>query len=154
MDMHGAKCKAVWPDGPSFAWWTGQLCGDGSPGLDADALVQRCLAYIWGNVHRPIDVNAIVRVVPATRRTMERKFRASLGRSIHEVVASARLSLALWWLAKTDLPIAEIAMRSGYSGSDWMGKSVKRTSGLTPTEYRRRSRRDGVAAGIYESQER
>jgi LacI family transcriptional regulator, galactose operon repressor len=125
-------------DVPTFDWLMKRLM-DNRPGLEVDdSLAIKSADFIWSNIHRSLDVPSIVRRVPATRRTMERRFRSQFGRSIRQVVAFARLELAKWLLAESQLPIHRIAQRAGYSSSDWMGKVVRRETGMTPSEYRRR----------------
>ncbi len=124
---------------PQFDWLLDRLTEDG-PGAGAeDALVIECASFVWTSIHRSLDVPSIVRKVPATRRTMERRFRSQFGRTIRQVVAFARLELAKWLLAESQMSIRQIAERAGYSSSDWMGKAVRRATGMTPSEYRRRS---------------
>jgi transcriptional regulator GlxA family with amidase domain len=129
-------------DVPTFDWLLNRLLGN-RPGLEVDdTLAVKSAAFIWDNIHRSLDVPSIVRRVPATRRTMERRFRSQFGRSIRQVVAFARLELAKWLLARSELPIHRVAQHAGYSSSDWMGKVVRRETGMTPSEYRRRSERN------------
>ena len=126
-------------EAPKFDWLLEKLTEDG-PGVEVeDALVIKCAAFIWANVHRSLDVPSIVRQVPATRRTLERRFRNRFGRTIRQVVAFARLEVAKRLLTESSLPIRSVAERAGYSSSDWMGKAVRRGTRMTPSEYRRRS---------------
>ena len=106
-----------------------------------DDSVLRCLGFVWSNIRRQVGVGDIVKHGAATRRTMERRFRAALGRSIRESVTFLRLQAAQKLVVKTDLTINEIAQRTGFSSSDWLGKSFRRQFGCTPTQYRDRSRR-------------
>jgi transcriptional regulator GlxA family with amidase domain len=132
-------------DVPTFDWMLERLMDD-RPGPEVeDNLAIKSANFIWGNIHRSLDVPTIVRKVPATRRTMERRFRSQFGRSIRQVVAFARLELAKWLLAESDLPVHRVAQRAGYSSSDWMGKAVRRATGMTPSEYRRRTARNEIS---------
>ncbi|TWU26082.1 AraC family transcriptional regulator [Bythopirellula polymerisocia] len=76
-------------DAPDFDWFLEKLLAT-QTGIQAkDKLVREVAVVIWSNIHRSIDVNAIVREIPATRRTLERRFRDQLGLTICEVVAIA-----------------------------------------------------------------
>ena len=131
-------------DVPQFDWLLERLSKNGPGVLIEDALVIECVRFAWTSIHRSLDVPTIVRQVPATRRTMERRFRSQFGRSIRQVVAFARLELAKWLLAESHLPIHRVAQRAGYSSSDWMGKAMRRSTGMTPSEYRRRNNRNEI----------
>jgi LacI family transcriptional regulator len=43
-------------------------------------------------------------------------------------------------LRETDLPIQDIADRSGYEYAEYMAATFKRATGLTPSEFRQSSR--------------
>jgi AraC family transcriptional regulator, arabinose operon regulatory protein len=75
---------------------------------------------------------------------MERRFRHQLGCSIGEVNAFARLELAKWLLTETSWPINSVATKAGYSSSAWMGKVVRRHTGMTPGEFRRQVAQEAV----------
>src|SRR3990170_3752443 len=96
-------------EAPEFDWLLEKLTEDG-PGVEVeDTLVFKCAVFIWTNIHGSLDVPSIVRHVPATRRTMERRFRSQFGRTIRQVVAFARLELAKWLLTESSLPIHCVA---------------------------------------------
>ena len=119
------RMKASWPD----------FCGD-------DRVVTQAVEEIWRQLGGVCDVESIVAKLPQTRRTLERRFRRRLNCGIRDVRAFARLELAKCLLAETSLPINKVAARAGYSSSDWMGKVVRRNTGMTPGEYRRQALAD------------
>lgn len=122
---------------PTTSWLLERLTIDAPADAISYAEVNESVAFIWNHLAEPLDVETIIRQVPKTRRTIERRFRRQLGRTIRQVVAFARLELAKWLLTETNLPIHEIASRVGYSSSDWMGKAMRQSLGMTPTEFRR-----------------
>ncbi len=78
----------------------------------------------------------LTKVLPVTRRTLERKFEKSIGYSIGTEITRYRLERAKHLLANTTLPIKHIALAVGFSGTDWMGKVFNRELGMTPGQYR------------------
>lgn len=102
-----------------------------------DVAVTVALRYIRQHGCEPIDVDEIVRKVPASRSVLQRRFRALLGRSIHDEIIRVRLERARELLERTNLPIAEIAERTGFRRQVYMGAVFKRCLHSTPAAIRR-----------------
>jgi AraC-like DNA-binding protein len=79
---------------------------------------------------------------------LERKFRATLGRSVLDEVRTARVDRVRQLLGDTQLSMAAIAPRAGFSGSRRMAVVFRETTGVTPRQYRRQlhTQRLGEAA--------
>ncbi|MBK3801630.1 helix-turn-helix domain-containing protein [Azospirillum brasilense] len=67
-------------------------------------------------------------------------FRAELDTTPRAWLAEVRLKRACGWLARSELPIAEIAYRTGYADQSAFTRAMRRATGLTPAAYRRQSR--------------
>lgn len=125
---------------PDFDWFLQRLKSE-KPDLSVkEKIVREAAEIIWSKLQCSLDVNSIVSELPTTRRTLERHFMEQLGLTIREVVAFARLELVKWLLTETSLPIHEVAKQAGYASSDWMGKVIRRKTGMTPGDYRLSSR--------------
>lgn len=109
-----------------------------------DEVARKVTEVIWRYLHGAFDVTSILEHLPVTRRAIERHFRSQYGCTISEVRAFARLELAKWLLEKTSLPIHTVAMNAGYTSSDWLGKVIRRNTGMTPSEYRLQARGRGL----------
>ena len=66
-------------------------------------------------------------------------FREELGTTPHTWLAERRLEQVLRWLATTELPIAEIALRAGFSDQSALTRAVRKACGMTPAAYRRQA---------------
>ncbi|MFA4945293.1 MAG: helix-turn-helix domain-containing protein [Lentisphaeria bacterium] len=73
----------------------------------------------------------------AARHLLERRFRASLDRSIGEQIGVARIARAKQVLVNCDAPTAEVAARAGFQYVQQFNAMFKRITGLTPVAYRR-----------------
>jgi len=82
----------------------------------------------------PLDV---VARIPVSRSVLQRRFRKELGRSIQEEIVHTRLKRARQLLAETDLPLIEVAERSGFKHQEYLGAIFKAKTGTTPAQYRR-----------------
>jgi len=106
----------------------------------ADADVAAAVRFIRERGLARIQVNDVVRAVPVTRRALERRFRALLGRGIGEEIRRIRVERATFLLASTDYSMTEVAHRSGMSDAKQLSAAFHRHAGLTPTAFRRAQR--------------
>ncbi|WP_442034895.1 helix-turn-helix domain-containing protein [Pseudoduganella sp. RAF19] len=67
-------------------------------------------------------------------------FRSEHGTSPHDWLLERRLARACEWLAQTDRPIAELALRAGFSEQSALTRAMRKAMDMTPAAYRRQSR--------------
>lgn len=102
-----------------------------------DPIVFKALQMIWNHSYRDFRVDDLVRQLPVTRRTLERKFIQALHHSIGDEITRCRLERAKHLLTNTTLPIKHIALSVGFSGTDRMGKVLRDNLQVTPSRYRK-----------------
>jgi LacI family transcriptional regulator len=71
-----------------------------------------------------------------SRWTLDRRFKAALGRTTADQIALIRIERARHLLRQTTLSMAQIAGRAGFSDLNHLGRSFKRHTGQSPSEYR------------------
>ena len=103
----------------------------------ADPAVAAAVRYARANVGRPISVPDLSRAAAVSRKTLELRFRESLGRTPHEEILRGRLERVRDLLARTDWPLKRIAAESGFTYPEHLHAVFRRREGLTPTAYRR-----------------
>ena len=81
-----------------------------------DPMVAQALGLIWDRSHERIGVDDVVSALPISRRSLERRFRRVLDRSIHQEITRARVGLAKRLLIETEDPIKQVAPGSGLQG--------------------------------------
>lgn len=106
-----------------------------------DADVAAAVRFIRDHGHRPLGVADVLAAVPVSRRRLERRFRALLRCGVGEAIRQARLERARELLRSTDMPLAKVALCSGFSSGAQLSVVFRRQMDLTPNEYRRRCRR-------------
>jgi len=103
----------------------------------SDKEVRKALLFIRENAHTPIDVSDVVNTVNISRRTLERRFMKSVGRSPADEIRRVRLDRAKDLLMKTNMTVQEIAQASGWNYAEQMIPFFKQKMGVTPMEYRK-----------------
>lgn len=113
-----------------------------------DRLVADALRVIWSGAHDNLKVAALASQLDTTARSLERRFKQALGRTVKEEILRCRLDRVRRLLADTDLPISEIVAASGFTSTDALTRAVRNAEGLTPLRLRRRLREErGRTAG-------
>lgn len=103
--------------------------------------VLAALQYVREHFREPITVRDIARAVGVTRRTLENHFRRLLHCGLAEEIRRRRLEYVQDCLIETDMPIAEIALQSGFESPVSLSKIFKRVQGIQPSRYRHIHRR-------------
>ena len=68
---------------------------------------------------------------------LSRKFREAAGIGVHEYLVFIRLQHAALELITTDDSVTEIALRCGFSDSNYFKDAFKKRYGVTPRAYRK-----------------
>jgi LacI family transcriptional regulator, galactose operon repressor len=102
-----------------------------------DPLVADAVAWIHEHIATRLTVPTIARAMSATRQRLERHFRRELGRTIQEEVRRARVEVARRLLSTTELPLNEIANRSGFTNPALLSVAFRREIGVPPGAFRR-----------------
>jgi LacI family transcriptional regulator len=110
-----------------------------------DDLVDAALAAIHRAPAPGLTVPGVLAAVPCSRRTLEKRFRSSLGRSIHEEIVRRRVEAARRLLRDTTLTIAAVASEAGFANAQRFYAAFRKEHGTTPGAYRRSYR--GVEEG-------
>ena len=107
-----------------------------------DPVVAKALRFIAENGQNRIKVNDVASAVAITRRTLERKFRDSLGRTIAEEIARLRIERAKRLMVETKDSFKALAMDLGFRNADHFYKVFSRVEGITPSQYRNQIRKE------------
>ena len=103
-----------------------------------DEMLARAIRMIWENEHSSLTVDDLLEQLPVTRRTLERKFRHELGRTILEEINLCYLQRASRLLIETKLPIQTIAQKAGFPNTQRVYQVFRRVHDLSPSEYRQK----------------
>ncbi len=102
-----------------------------------DPEVAEALRFIRASFDRPISVGDVVAEVSTSRRSLEKRFRETLGRTIHDEIMRVHLLRAKEQLVQTELSVAEVAARSGFRTVEHFHRAFRRFVQQTPARYRK-----------------
>jgi len=94
--------------------------------------------FIRDHACEPIGLDDVGRATGSTTATLRRRFKAALGRTVHEEIRRVRIERAKRLLASTDCTFRQIARQSGFCSVQHMSTRVRQATGHTPRQYRQR----------------
>lgn len=106
----------------------------------SDPMIVRTLRLIRERAYQPMQIDEIVREIPLSRRMLERRFKAAIGRSPYAEVLRLRVEKARALLADTDLSVAEVAEECGFGQAKQLHAIFTRETGVTPSLFRKNCR--------------
>jgi len=105
-----------------------------------DPVVVQALECLRQHAFNRIGVADVARHAALSRRSLERRFRTALGRSVHQELLRLRVEHAKALLQETDLKLGVIAVRCGFTSPPRLSIAFRRLTGMTPLAYRRKLR--------------
>lgn len=111
-----------------------------------DEEVISALRFIRDHATEGIRVSDVVRCTNLSRRSLENRFTKVVGRSPHQEIERLRIERVKQLLRETDIPLANIAERSGFRNSNYLSVAFKRMLGVTPGAFRRHRVSDEAVA--------
>ena len=88
----------------------------------------------------PLRVADVLKHVPVSRRSLERRFHALFQRGLGDEIRRLHVERAEHLLATTELTMSEIADQAGFASQPQLSRVFRQNTGLTPTAYRRQAR--------------
>jgi LacI family transcriptional regulator len=98
--------------------------------------VAAALQFIRREQGRSLSVDDVARAVAVSRRYLERRFRAAIGRTVLEEIQLVRLERAKRLLLETTHPISAVAEMSGFGSVAYFIQFFQERVGTTPRRFR------------------
>ena len=102
----------------------------------ADNIVRNAITFIADNYHKNIQIDDVVRNFEISRRSLEQRFKDTVGHTIHEEISRLRLETMKLLLLKSDKSLKVLSREAGYSNEFHMRRAFKLSTGMLPKEYR------------------
>jgi LacI family transcriptional regulator len=87
-------------------------------------------------ISEPLQVNDLVKSLQVSRRTLEVRFRATLGRTPHDELFRRRIQQVKDLLLYTGWTLRQIAARTGFRHVEHLHHAFRRAVGQTPGAFR------------------
>ena len=105
-----------------------------------DRRIAAAARFIREHACEGIDVGNVLRAVAMSRSTLERRYTKVMGHSPKYDILRFRLDRAKQLLVETDFPVALVAEKIGFEHTEYLNIIFKKKVGLTPAQFRARSR--------------
>ncbi len=103
-----------------------------------DVDVANALSFIRKNFNSFIQVTDVVKAVACSRRSLETKFQAVLGRSIMKEIIRLRIEHIASLLLETDMLIDQITAASTFYSASHLIRVFKQYKGISPAAFRKK----------------
>lgn len=104
-------------------------------GLSATKLRQ-VTEFIDDNYSRDLKLAELAQVAGMSSFHFAREFKRTTGTTPHQYLIKLRIERAKALLARNDLPLTEVGLRSGFSHQSHFTRLFRRITGTTPNSYR------------------
>ena len=92
--------------------------------------------FVLAHLNQDLSLSTLAQQIGFSPYHFARLFRRTTGESPHQFVLSQRIERAKALLREADLPLAQIALASGFASQSHLTQTFKRALGLTPADYR------------------
>ena len=92
--------------------------------------------YLQEHLSEEISLNLLADVFHLNPQYIGQLFKNEIGVNFLSYLTNIRMERAKKLLVSTDLPVSEVAQRSGYADYRVFTKAFKKTEGVTPSQYR------------------
>lgn len=103
-----------------------------------DVQVAASLKYIHNNLGKNLSVQDVLKVIPLSRRVLEKRFLECTGMPIYKYISTLRMEKFAEKILQTDHAIYEIALDLGYEDSKNVARQFKQIYGCSPFVFRKR----------------
>ena len=102
--------------------------------------LKKVLQYIGEHYSSPIRLSELAELVNMNEQYFCRYFKKNIGKTITEYINVIRVEKAATALAETEDKIIDIAAACGFDNTGYFIRRFKKEKGMTPSEYRKKSK--------------
>ncbi|WP_347290235.1 HTH-type transcriptional activator RhaR [Kluyvera georgiana] len=113
---------------------------DNLAATQSEALLDKLLTALAGSLNRPFVLDSFCAQQGCSERALRQQFRTQTGMTVNHYLRQLRICHAQYLLQHTELLIGEVAMRCGFEDSNYFSVVFNREIGMTPGQWRQRSR--------------
>lgn len=105
---------------------------------DKSDILMPALNYIEENFRNDFPITVLAEISGVSQQYLCRIFNQTMNIRPNEYITCRRLQEAKHLLVKTELPVREICLQSGFSDAGYFSTVFKKNEGITPAEYRKK----------------
>jgi len=98
--------------------------------------MRRVVDFVQAHLDQDLSLEALAQQTSFSPYYFARLFRQTTGESPHQFVLRQRIERARRLLKETDIPLAHVAIESGFANQSHLTRAFKQQYGLTPRAYR------------------
>lgn len=106
----------------------------------SEALLDKLLTALASSLDRPFALDLFCEQHGCSERTLRQQFRSQTDMTVNHYLRQLRICHAQYLLQHTELLIGEVAMQCGFEDSNYFSVVFNREIGVTPGQWRQRSR--------------
>lgn len=106
-----------------------------------EALLDKLIARLAGSLNKSFVLETFCEQEQCSERALRQQFRTQTGMTVNHYLRQLRICHAQYLLQHTELMVSEVAMRSGFEDSNYFSVVFNREVGMTPVQWRHRSRK-------------
>ena len=99
-------------------------------------VVRRVRDHIDANIEQRLRVEALARLANLSVCYFVRAFKQSVGITPHDYLIRRRVERTMELLTRTDMPLSEIALASGFADQSHCARRFRQHVGMSPRDYR------------------
>jgi LacI family transcriptional regulator len=105
-----------------------------------DPEIAKAIRFIYENAQNPIQVADVIAATSLSRSSLFKRFSKLAGHSMHSQIRRVRTRYIIQMLLDTDMPLANLAHKLGFSTGSHMARFFKKERGMSPTQFRKKYR--------------
>jgi|LSQX01.2.fsa_nt_gb AraC-like DNA-binding protein len=106
--------------------------------------VRRAVRYVYEHYRETITLESMAAQLGINKSYLAHVFRAELGETFTEFVNRFRVEMSKAALQDSREPILNVALQHGFTSQNYYGRVFKKLTGITPSEFRKRSQGRGL----------
>ncbi|MBJ9146676.1 HTH-type transcriptional activator RhaR [Citrobacter braakii] len=113
---------------------------DTLPATSSETLLDKLITALAGSHEHAFELDTFCERERCSERVLRQQFRSQTGMTINHYLRQLRICHAQYLLSHTEKLIGEVAMQCGFEDSNYFSVVFNREVGMTPGQWRHRSR--------------
>lgn len=114
---------------------------DNSSATEQEALLDKLITTLAGSLNKSFVLDKFCEQEQCSERALRQQFRTQTGMTVNHYLRQLRICHAQYLLQHTELMVSEVAMQCGFEDSNYFSVVFNREVGMTPVQWRHRSRK-------------